>query len=1003
MVGVSWVYFRRRDQLIALATEFGLDTEGTVADLRTRVAEFVSISTHAEQVNQRLVELEQQYRDASGSEHSDSKSRSRSVSPVPRDRVVPQVIVTAPGSQPPSSRLLRGNRNHSPATQSTSRTDTPYRTIAEKVHRWGIHFDGQSDPLSFIERVEERTAAHLIDLAHLSQAIPELLSGNATPGGPDPSKATRLGESFKTYIVELRLLMKRASYSGIQELDRAYENLLPEYQLYIRRHEALSLAQLTQLATDFEFVRDRERQSSRPAQLGLAIAHNRDEPAVAPRHRNPFRDNQPSHRPSGGEPPISMMMQESGPAIDVQRACRRCGEIGHQARDCRNRQLYYCWRCGKRGIKTTECWASSGNGQRPYLPQDQVKIEGQVRQATIDTGATRSFISEDAAGKLDASQLREVRAKVSMADGSRATVCKALVATVQLGDSCACIPFLVLSTVVDDVILGIDFLCAIRASLHCGPVQLQLTPACLQTPTGRRNTIRAIPASQDPIPGWEATLGGTIEALITHTQTASDAITKSAPRKQHGDIPFGGTTAGPGDQSAPRKQHEDIPFGGTTAGPGDQSAPRKQHEDIPFGGTTAGPGHQSAPRKQHGDIPFGGTTAGKRCPGLASQKLVQDPKAGTPRNVNEDIPFGGTTAGPGDQSAPRKQHGDIPFGGTTAGKRCPGLASQKLVYQDPKAGTPRNVYKDPSGGNPVRVREDLKAVTSRSKDGAQTTPGQEDEEDHEAQTTEEIRSTRSSSWGPLEDGEPSQRPYPFGETTTEVCAIAIPPEPDPPVNEADDDDPSEAKPGQEEEPELEPWVRDFLERELAQFETLTGVTHIAEHVITMKDDRPIKQRYYPKNPAMQRIIDEQVDELLKNNCIEPSKSPHSAPIVLVGKKTGDVRMCIDYRELNANSIPDAHPLPRIHHILERLRNARYISTLDLKSGNWQIPMARGSREYTAFTVPGRGLFHWKVMPFGLHSAPGACHNAQCHNARGRYDTKIGVITPAGVMTVLKVS
>lgn len=147
-----------------------------------------------------------------------------------------------------------------------------------------------------------------------------------------------------------------------------------------------------------------------------------------------------------------------------------------------------------------------------------------------------------------------------------------------------------------------------------------------------------------------------------------------------------------------------------------------------------------------------------------------------------------------------------------------------------------------------------------------------------------------------------------------------------------------------------------------------GCTSQVKHVIET-DHRPIKQRYYPVSPHVQAILNKELDEMLAQEIVVPSKSPWSSPVVLVKKPNGTHRFCVDYRQLNAVTKRDAYPLPFVTQILDSLRDGHYLSTIDIKSAYWQILLEENSCEKTAFTVPGRGLFHFTRMPFGLHNAP----------------------------------
>ena len=108
--------------------------------------------------------------------------------------------------------------------------------------------------------------------------------------------------------------------------------------------------------------------------------------------------------------------------------------------------------------------------------------------------------------------------------------------------------------------------------------------------------------------------------------------------------------------------------------------------------------------------------------------------------------------------------------------------------------------------------------------------------------------------------------------------------------------------------------------------------------------------------------------MLDKGVIEPSKSPCANPVVLVSKKDGSLRFCVDYRKLNAITKLDVFPLPTIDDSLDMLAHTQYFTTLDLASGYWQVPMEPQFQEKTAFCTPS-GLYEFGVMSFGLCNAP----------------------------------
>lgn len=147
-----------------------------------------------------------------------------------------------------------------------------------------------------------------------------------------------------------------------------------------------------------------------------------------------------------------------------------------------------------------------------------------------------------------------------------------------------------------------------------------------------------------------------------------------------------------------------------------------------------------------------------------------------------------------------------------------------------------------------------------------------------------------------------------------------------------------------------------------------GCTSLLEHNIDTGNANPIKCRHYPLSPPRQAEVYQELDRLLQMGVIEESNSPWCFPIVNV-RKPGKIRLCLDSRKLNEITKKDSYPLPHINGLLSRLKDTYYISGIDLKDAFFQIRLTESSKEKTAFAVPGRPLYQFRVMPFGLCNGP----------------------------------
>ena len=147
-----------------------------------------------------------------------------------------------------------------------------------------------------------------------------------------------------------------------------------------------------------------------------------------------------------------------------------------------------------------------------------------------------------------------------------------------------------------------------------------------------------------------------------------------------------------------------------------------------------------------------------------------------------------------------------------------------------------------------------------------------------------------------------------------------------------------------------------------------NITSAATHRIDIDDSLPIPCSPYRIPQSLETEVNKEIDKMLELGIIRPSNSPWAFPVVGVPKPDGTIRFCVDYRKLNKVTKMDAYPIPNMDKMIEKVAAAKYITTIDLTKGYWQVPLEKATIEKSAF-ITSRGLYEFLVMPFGMKTAP----------------------------------